>query len=78
MFVSNAAFMAFEFAVTRVISREFGSSLYTWTLVIGVVLGGITFGNYLGGRIADRSFSGRTIALLFGVSALLVLASPLL
>lgn len=77
VFVSNAAFMAFEFAVTRVISREFGSSLYTWTLVIGVVLGGITFGNYLGGRIADRSFSGRTIALLFGVSALLVLASPL-
>lgn len=77
VFVSNAAFMAFEFAVTRIIAREFGSSLYTWTLVIGVVLGGISFGNYLGGRIADRSCSSRTIALVFALSALLVLLSPL-
>jgi hypothetical protein len=29
-------------------------SLYTWTSVIGVVLAGVSPGNYLGGRLADR------------------------
>ena len=31
-----------------------GVSLYTWTSVIGVILAGISIGNFLGGRLADR------------------------
>jgi spermidine synthase len=47
-------------------------SLYTWTVVIGVVLAGISLGSYVGGRLADRWTSSR---LLGGVLALAGLAS---
>ena len=77
VFLSNMAFMVFELAALRVIAREFGSSLYTWTTVIGVVLGGISLGNYLGGRLADRSGSSRRIAAVFSCAAIAVMVSPL-
>ncbi len=76
VFVSNAAFMSLELAASRVIAREFGASLYTWTSIIGVVLAGVTVGNYVGGRIADRNASRQTLAWLLGIASLLTLASP--
>ena len=54
-----------------------GVSLYTWTSVIGVVLAGISLGNYLGGRLADRWASLRLlggILAMGGLSCLCILA----
>ncbi len=50
--------MVLELVAGRLVARHLGASLYMWTSVIGVVLAGITAGNYLGGHIADR-FPGR-------------------
>ena len=47
-----------------------GVSLYTWTSIIGVVLAGISLGNYIGGKLADRFASRRTLGILFLVSGL--------
>jgi len=47
-----------------------GVSLYTWTTIIGVVLAGISLGNYLGGRLADRAASNRTLGTLLYLSGL--------
>lgn len=77
VFLSNAIFMMFELAAMRVIAREFGSSLYTWTAIIGIVLAGVALGNYFGGRLADRTTSARCIAVVFGISGFLLLLSPL-
>ena len=74
--VSNAAFMAYELALSRIVSREFGSSLYTWTTVIGVVLAGICLGNWLGGRLADRRPGRGMVAGAFALAALTMLCSP--
>jgi len=57
--------MVLELVATRLIARYLGSSLYTWTGVIGIVLAGITIGNYIGGRIADRYVARRTLAIIF-------------
>ena len=57
--------MVLELVATRLIARYLGSSLYTWTGVIGIVLSGITIGNYIGGRIADRYTAHRTLAIIF-------------
>ncbi|MHC4542267.1 MAG: fused MFS/spermidine synthase, partial [Planctomycetota bacterium] len=54
VFLSSFCIMVLELVAARLIARHLGSSLYTWTAVIGVVLAGITIGNYLGGRVADR------------------------
>jgi len=57
--------MVLELVAGRLTARHLGSSLYTWTSVIGVVLAGITVGNYLGGRIADRFAAKKSAGLLF-------------
>jgi tetratricopeptide (TPR) repeat protein len=59
--------MVLELVAGRLIARHLGSSLYTWTAVIGVILTGITIGNYLGGRIADNFPPRKAIAILFAV-----------
>ncbi len=46
--------MVLELVAGRIIAPYVGVSLYTWTSVIGVVLAGMSLGNYLGGRLADR------------------------
>src|SRR4030043_590753 len=69
VFLSSACIMVLELVAGRLIARHLGSSLYTWTSVIGVVLAGITVGNYLGGRIADRFPARKTLAILLGISS---------
>ncbi len=69
VFFSSACIMVLELVAGRLIARYLGSSLYTWTSVIGVVLAGITVGNYLGGRIADRFPARKALAVLLGISS---------
>jgi spermidine synthase/Tfp pilus assembly protein PilF len=68
--MSSFCIMVLELVAARLIARILGSSLYTWTAVIGVVLAGITLGNYLGGRIADRYPARKTLAGLFALCSL--------
>ena len=76
VFLSNAAFMVFELAASRMATQHLGHSLYTWTTLLGVVLAGILLGNYVGGLLADRHVPGRLLTWLFGLSALACVAVP--
>ncbi len=53
VFVSSAFIMTLELVAARLVAQHLGVSLYTWTAVIGVILAGITLGNYGGGKLAD-------------------------
>ena len=70
VFVSSACIMILELVAGRMIAPHVGSSLYTWTSVIGVVLAGISLGNYLGGRLADRWASLRFLGGVYVLAAL--------
>jgi spermidine synthase/lipopolysaccharide biosynthesis regulator YciM len=70
VFFSSACIMILELVAGRLIARHLGFSLYTWTSVIGVVLAGITIGNYLGGRIADRFNAQKALSVIFGISSI--------
>ena len=65
VFVTSVCVMTLELTASRLISKTVGSSLYTWTSVIGVVLAGITLGNWLGGWLADRYDRGRALAWMY-------------
>jgi spermidine synthase/Tfp pilus assembly protein PilF len=65
--LSSAFLMMLEIVAGRLAARYIGSSLYTWTAVIGVTLGGLTAGNYAGGWLADMSATRKTIGWLFGI-----------
>lgn len=67
VFISSFCIMVLELVASRLIARYLGSSLYTWTAVIGVILAGITIGNYLGGRIADKFPAKKAVAVLFAI-----------
>ena len=70
VFLSGACVMALELIAGRMIAPYLGVSLYTWTSVIGVVLAGISLGNYLGGKIADRWASHATLGILLLLSGI--------
>ncbi len=61
--------MILELAAGRLFARQVGASVYTWTAVIGVVLAGITIGNYFGGRLADAFAAQKTLPVLLALSA---------
>ena len=78
VFVSSLCIMVVELVAGRLIARHVGSSLYTWTSVIGIVLAGIAIGNYIGGRLADRYRAREALASLFLLSSAACLLIPLL
>jgi spermidine synthase len=64
VFISGWCIMVLELVAGRIIAPWVGVSLYTWTSVIGVVLAGISLGNYLGGWLADRYPSQRLLGII--------------
>ncbi len=77
VFISSGCIMILELVAGRIIAPYVGVSLYTWTSVIGVVLAGISLGNFLGGWLADRYASLRLLGGIFvlgGLSSFGILA----
>ncbi len=70
VFVSSGCIMILELVAGRIIAPHVGVSLYTWTSVIGVVLAGISLGNFLGGILADRWGSLRLLGIIYIIGAL--------
>ncbi len=64
-FLASLAFMALEMVAGRMVTRHLGSSIYGWTSVIGVLLAGLSLGNFLGGKIADLIKSEKQASWLF-------------
>lgn len=81
VFVSSGCMMVLELVAGRLIAPFVGVSLYTWTSVIGVVLAGMSLGNYLGGIVADRWASLRLLGIIFflgGLASFAILAVDVL
>jgi len=70
VFVSNICIMVIELVASRLLAPVIGVSLYTWTSIIGVMLAGISLGNFIGGKLADRFASRRLLGLEFGLAGL--------
>ena len=74
VFVASCCSLILELVAGRILAPFIGVSLYTWTSIIGVVLAGISLGNYLGGRITDRWPDRRTLGVLLIAGGLASLA----
>ena len=54
VFISGMASLAVEFGAARLLAPYFGTSLYVWGVLIGLVLVYLSVGYVIGGRLADR------------------------
>lgn len=74
VFTSALCIMILELVASRLVAQHLGSSLYTWTSVIGVILAGMSVGNYTGGWLADRLVPRRILGWLFVLSSAMSLS----
>ncbi len=73
IFLANFGLLALQLEVPRMLWPVIYSTIETWTCVIGAFLTGIALGNWLGGRIADRFPSPRTVGIVLILSGLSVI-----
>jgi spermidine synthase len=76
VFTSGFAVMALELLGSRLVTPIFGSSIWTWGSLIGVVLSGLAAGYRFGGWMADRSPTPRKFSMVVFAGGILVLLVP--
>ncbi|HUR98812.1 MAG TPA: fused MFS/spermidine synthase [Pyrinomonadaceae bacterium] len=64
VFVCGAVVMTYEIIGSRVVSPFIGTSTYVWTSLIGVILGSLSLGYWLGGAVADKRPDVKILALV--------------
>ena len=78
VFVSSAILLVLEITAGRLIAPYVGVTIYSWTSIIGVILAGLSLGNWIGGRLADRGADERCTGIVLALSAVFSLASLLM
>jgi len=72
VFVCGAVVMIYEIIGSRIVSPFIGTSTYVWTSLIGVILGSLSLGYWLGGRVADKRPDAKILALVVFVAGGLI------
>ena len=72
VFISSMSGLAMEVIAVRFLAPHVGSSLFTWSTIIGVILAGFSIGNYIGGRAGDRWPRDSTVSFVFWAAAFAV------
>jgi len=60
---SNAALLICQQVAIRLLAPLIGSSIETWSAILGVFLLGIAIGNFIAGRLSDRYSATNMIAI---------------
>ncbi|MCC6756290.1 MAG: fused MFS/spermidine synthase, partial [Solirubrobacterales bacterium] len=66
VFCGGFASLGAELATSRLVAPYFGSSTFIWATIIGITLAFLSFGYWIGGRVADRR---PTPVVLYSVTA---------
>src|SRR5687767_9064700 len=77
VFTCGSLVMIYEIIGSRIVSPFIGTSTYVWTSLIGVILGALSLGYWLGGKTADRQPHIRVLASVIFLAAGAVAATIL-
>ncbi len=76
-FIAGFSLMVVEIISSRIVAPLIGSSIFTWTALIGITLLGLSVGSFAGGEIADRYskvYGQKVLAVAFLAAAFFVYA----
>jgi len=68
--------MAVELLGARMAAIYYGNSLYVWTSVLSITVGGLAVGYFLGGYLSGKKDARKNITIAFLIAAVLVLFLP--
>ena len=77
IFLSSAILLVIEITAGRLIAPYVGVSIYSWTSIIGVILAGLSLGNWLGGRWADQGGNEKSVGIVLALAGVFCLFSLL-
>jgi len=78
VFICGAAVMVYEIIGSRLLAPYIGNSIYIWTSLIGVILGSLSLGYWLGGQLADKKSEIRGLASIIFFAGGLISATTLI
>ncbi len=73
IFIAGFVTMAFEIAGSRVLGPYFGSSVFVWTSLIGIIMGALSVGYWLGGFLSVKRCNYSLLLLIIVAAALFIL-----
>jgi spermidine synthase len=76
VFAAGVGSLATEIAASRLLAPYFGNSTIVWANVIGLVLASLSVGYWLGGKLADRRPTPRTLGTVVTGAACLIAVIP--
>jgi len=77
-FLSGAILMSLEILGSRILAPQYGNSVIVWASLIGVFMGALATGYWLGGTLADRWPKRAGVGVVLALSGILVTFIPVL
>lgn len=77
-FLEGASVMAAELLGAKMLAPFFGSSLYVWSSVLGITLGGLAMGYFAGGILSGKKNAERNLFYILLASAVFLMVMPIL
>ncbi|MFA5917493.1 MAG: fused MFS/spermidine synthase [Candidatus Gracilibacteria bacterium] len=75
VFICGAVIMIFELIGARILGPYLGTSIFVWTSLIGIILGSLSLGYYLGGKIADKKADLEFLSKIVFLGAIFILVT---
>lgn len=72
LLITGSVVMILELAGSRILSPYLGSSILIWTSLIGIILGCLSLGYYLGGKISDKKATLKNLSQILLIAATLI------
>jgi spermidine synthase len=77
VFLAGAVTMIFELTGARTLGPYFGASIFIWTSLIGIVMGSLSIGYWLGGKLSVRKSNNTLLSIFLLIAGLLILISAI-